>query len=244
MVWILPTLSRPAQCVEVLERIKAVGCSSKGVVFVNGESHRAGYEHAFCDLSVLPKGWKIVFNSENLGALGALNKVFADNLEEGFYGFIGDDEFLDENAPPDWDAKLIAAAGDWDFAHGIDSLHGGGRAQGYLCIGGKLARSVGYLAIPECWHWYGLDTMWETLTRSGACLERLVAAVKIDHRRPAASTDECYALGESSADVDFQVYAHWFRAELAKAARRVHLERRALAIRPSGFDPHADGAER
>src|ERR1700722_4570408 len=103
-MWILPTLSRPQQCAAVLARLCETGCSTQGVVVDNGDQGFSG---------VLPEKWSFLIPSKNLGALGALNKVFWDYPNEKFYGFVGDDEFVNTEG---WDKKLIEAAGDWDFS--------------------------------------------------------------------------------------------------------------------------------
>ena len=218
MTWILPTLSRPQQCAAVLNRMRETGCSTPGIVVLNGDQGFSG---------AMPEGWSIIVPDKNLGALGALNKVFELYPNEDFYGFIGDDEFVETDG---WDKKLIDAAGAWNFSHGIDSLHGGKRAQGYLCIGGKLARAVGYLALPEAHHWYGLDSMWEALAQAGACENICVEEVKIEHRHPRggkAEWDSCYELGKKNKDIDFQVYAHWLRHKLRETVERVKKARDA-----------------
>ena len=218
MTWILPTLSRPQQCAAVLNRMRETGCSTPGIVVLNGDQGFSG---------AMPEGWSIIVPDKNLGALGALNKVFELYPNEDFYGFIGDDEFVETDG---WDKKLIDAAGAWNFSHGIDSLHGGKRAQGYLCIGGKLARAVGYLALPEAHHWYGLDSLWEALAHAGACEHRCVGEVKIEHRHPyggKAEWDSCYELGEKNKDIDFQVCAHWLRHKLRETVERVKKARDA-----------------
>lgn len=219
-MWILPTLSRPQQCAAVLKRIKDAGCSSSGIVFVNGWASASSY---FKDDIEMPDGWSVHVSEENIGALGALNKVFELYPNEPFYGFVGDDEFLSE-APADWDQQLIKAAGDWNISHGYDNLHQGKRAQGYLCIGGRLARALGYLAIPECWHYYGLDDMWEALRSSKLCSETTFYDIKIEHRHPATGKiqmDACYELGMSNRDIDQQHYFHWMRTHLPLVAQRI-----------------------
>lgn len=224
-MWILPTLSRPQQCAAVLDRMRETGCSTRGIVYVNESENTPQYR----DLRfLLPNRWRLFLSEEgNIGALGALNKIFELYLNEDFYGFCGDDELVHTQG---WDKKLIDAAGAWNFSHGVDNLHGGKRAQGYLCIGGKLARAVGYLALPEAHHWYGLDSMWEALAQAGACENICVEEVKIEHRHPRggkAEWDSCYELGEKNKDIDFQVYAHWLRHKLRETVERVKKARDA-----------------
>lgn len=217
-MWIVPTLSRPAQCAAVVQRMVDMGVSSPGEVFVNGHSRWEHYEEV---VRSLPKGWGIVFNKENIGALGALNRVLADHPDAKFYGFIGDDEFVET---PGFDERLIAAAGDWNISHGDDGVHKGERAQGYLCVGGKLARAVGYLAIPTCWHWFGLDNMWETIVLNGGCEKVFCPDVKIDHRHPhhkKGEMDDCYGRGEAKVTEDHYEFSKWIHTELSKVLLRI-----------------------
>ena len=213
-MWILPTFNRPEQCAAVLRNFAARGGATPGVVVVNGgdaEGIRAS----------LPEGWYVFSPESNRGALGALNSAFEKQPTAKWYGFIGDDEFVQT---PQFDRELVVAAGDWGLAHGDDGVHGGKRAQGYVVIGGKLARAVGYLTIPGCWHWYGFDEMWETLVRIGACKKVFVPEVKIEHRHPyfgKGKMDKTYEVGASRKDMDFQEYAHWCRTKLPGIAKRV-----------------------
>ena len=224
-MWVLPTLSRPYHCAAVIDRIREMRSSSTGVVFLNGQTDAAEY---FEDEVYLPKGWRFFLSKTNIGALGALNRMFEDCPNEPWYGFIGDDEFVQT---PGFDTELIEAAGDWDIAHGDDGFNGGTRAQGGLVVGGELARAVGYLALPECWHWYGLDSMWEQLAQAGACRKVYVPGVKVEHRHPyhgKGKRDDCYALGESRKDIDQQIFFHWLRHDLQKTVERVKKARGGL----------------
>lgn len=227
-MWILPTMSRPEQCAEVLRRIREIGCSTKGVVFVNGLSLSDAYNSAIG--SDLPEGWRIEFWPENIGCIGALNKCFELWPNEPFYGFLGDDEFLMEGNPSDWDLRLVNAAGSWDFSHGLDDVNRGMRAQGYLCIGGELVRALGYMAIPTGWHWFMLDCMYEWLAGRAAfggafvCKNILVPDVKIEHRHPywdKAPMDSCYELGASRKEEDRKIFVDWLRKELPLVAERI-----------------------
>ena len=65
-MWILPTMGRGVQCAEMAQRLKAMGCSTPGVVFVNGDP--VAYEGI--DLH-LPEGWRVIEQGagENIGVL-------------------------------------------------------------------------------------------------------------------------------------------------------------------------------
>lgn len=218
-MWILPTLNRPAQCLEVLETIGDHGCSTPGVVFVNGPEYAAEYER-LCGPIVDLLGWSLEFHEKNIGAIGALNRTFKAFPDEPWYGFIADDEFITSAY---FDEKLIEAAGGWNIAHGNYGFKQK-RAQGCLCIGGELARALGYIAIPDCWHWFGLDDMWEQLAQRGACENIFCEDVGIDHRHPLAGAgemDECYKLGQTRVMEDHYAFSKWVHLEMPPALKRI-----------------------
>lgn len=219
-MWVLPTHSRPEQCAEVLKALKEKNCTSKGIVFVNGLEHEAAYQQYVSPMVDL-LDWRIIFYPENLGALGALNKMFRAYRSEPFYGFIADDEFVETR---NFDEKLIKAAGSWNFSHGTDGNGNMKTAQGFLCLGGDLVRAVDYIAIPSCWHWFGIDNMWECLAEEGACLNVLCDTVKIEHRHPyhgKGVRDRCYDLGEVNAARDHYEFSHWVHREMPKVVERI-----------------------
>ncbi len=233
MVWILPTMSRPRQCAEVLKRIRDSGCTSQGIVFINGNEHRDEYYDALrypneAD-KFLPKGWAIGGSINNLGCIAALNLIFKAAPDEPWYGFIADDEMLEADAPRDWDQRLIKAAGDWRIAHGFEDWNMGRRCQGYPVLGGKLVRAVGYLALPTCRHNFGFDSHWEWLNGppafGGGGLHNLVCIpeIKIQHNRanPDLKTDTCYDLGASSMEDDRKRFWDFCMHDLKPAAERV-----------------------
>lgn len=226
-MWVMPTLNRPQQCAEVLRRIKESGCTSRGILVNNGEY----YDWPMSD--VMPRGWGVRYEEENLGCIGTLNKVFKLYPNEPWYGFIADDEFLLPESPHDWDQRLIAAAGDWKIAHGHENWNNGKRCQGYVVWGGKLVRAVGYWALPTTWHWFGLDSHWEWLqappTFGGGGLHNmvLVPEIKVEHNRakPDLVLDECYKLADSRAEEDRQRFWEFCMNDLKPTAERVRKAR-------------------
>lgn len=220
-MWILPTSHRPEQCRDAVTALAIAGCTTPGIVFVNGKEHREAYVNSLRGFITFPPQWTWRYENENSGALGALNKIFTEFPDEPFYGFLGDDEFMETL---NWDKKLIKAAGNWDIAHGNDGVNRGERAQGGLCIGGRLARAVGYLAIPECWHNFGLDDLWEAVARAGACRRHYLPNVRIDHRHPLhgkGMNDACYELGASRYAIDQQHFFHWLRYKSKDVVKRI-----------------------
>jgi hypothetical protein len=224
-MFILPTMSRPEQCAKVLRKIGRIGCTSAGVVFVNGESHVDEYRVKL----KLPSGWQVIYWHENIGALGALNKVFEMFPDEPWYGFIADDEFIEYGSRKDWDLRLIAAAGDWRVAHGWEDWNFGSRCQGYPVFGGKLVRAVGYLACRECFHNFGFDCMWEWMNGrvefGGGGLKNIVCLpeIRIRHNRanPDIVIDDCYKIVDDRKEEDRKRFWDWVRNDMRLAVERV-----------------------
>lgn len=223
-MWILPTLSRPAQCAAVVSQMIRMDCSTGLVVCVNG--NHAEYKEAFRNI-LTPS--LVRYEDTNIGALGALNKLFELYPNEKFYGFIADDEFV---MTPGFDKRLIEAAGDWNISHGNDQIQDGKRAQGYVCIGGKLARAAGYLALKDCWHWCGFDQMWETIAAAKGCEKNYCEDVIVEHRHPymnKGEMDDCYRLGESRKAEDVLAFRKWMYAEQGGLADVLNNIRKAKA---------------
>jgi hypothetical protein len=216
-MWILPTYNRPEQCAQVLNQLNIQDRQSHGIVFVNG--NREAYRHHLRNLEF--GSWRMVESeTENLGALGALNHVFKLHPDEPFYGFIADDEFVQT---ADWHRTLTQAAGAWRVSHGNDCRQSGLRIHGYVCIGGELARAVGYLAIPGCWHWFGFDNMWELIAKQLG-LQHFCYDVKVVHHHPYfgnGTMDECYRLGESRNRQDQLVFEAWRRQNAPEIIARI-----------------------
>lgn len=226
-MWCLPTLSRPKQCAEVLARIKQVGCSTPGIVFVNGEAHAKEY---LVELAGnMPDGWRIRVHPENIGCIAALNLMFKENQDAKWFGFIGDDEMLAEDVPSDWDKRLIDTAGNWKIAHGHEDWNDGRRCQGYPVWGHKLLRTVGYWALPDCFHNFGLDSHYDWLNGArpfgGGNLHNIVCLpeIKITHNRakPDVTMDECYKIADEAMEADRRIFWEWIKNDMPKTAMRI-----------------------
>jgi hypothetical protein len=221
MTWILPTFNRPAQCAAVLERL--MDCKSLGLVIINGYEHRDEYAKV-----KLPQDWQMIFLPENIGCIGALNHAFKLYPHSKWYGFIGDDEFLDPSGSSDWDKFLIEAAGDWNISHGYEDWNHGNRVQGYVCIGGELVRAVGYLAWHECFHNFGFDCMWEWLSGpyrifggGNSCTIINLPEIRIHHKRAEKKIDDCYRLADSTFEKDRESFWQWRVKEMPSVIDRI-----------------------
>src|SRR5665213_1963395 len=130
-VWVLPTHNRPVQCRSVIERIKEMGCSTPGVVVVNGLESALSYETW---KEELPENWQMVFMPENIGLCGAMRWFFSEYPNLPFYGVFTDDEFIET---PEWDVKLIAEAGRWKLAHANNGDTSATWPHSFMTFGGE-----------------------------------------------------------------------------------------------------------
>ena len=220
-MWVLPTFNRAARCAEALASYVRHGCSTSGVVVVNGLEQRAAYAAL-----ELPRGWRMTYRAENVGMNRALNDVFDAFPGEPFYGFLEDDTVVCSDG---WDRALIDAAGAWKVSHGQDGWQSSRRIHGAPCVGGKLASAVGALAIRTCFHWYGFDAMWERIDEACGVRTR-VETVRLEHKHflnPAvrAPKDATYVHAEARNRKDFAAYTAWVTSELPLVVARVNASR-------------------
>ena len=214
-MWILPTYCRPDRCREVLESLLATGCSTPGVVVVNGRETEAEYKAL-----PLPPAWRMAVLPENLGFVGGLNWAFDNHPDEPFYGFIADDEVA---RTPGWDRTLIEAAGAWRVSNGNDRWKSKERVHAHVCIGGELARAVGYLAIRNCWHWFGFDSMWEAVD-SEVGVRAYCESVRVDHKHylnGGSAFDMTYVTGGMRDAEDRRAFRAWTAIGLPQVVERV-----------------------
>jgi len=214
-MWILPTYNRPDKCQAVLDQIIEVGCSTVGIVVINGAcTNGLPYPALF-----LPDGWISVTLPENIGVCGAMQYAFTHYPDEDFYGLVCDDEYV---FTPGWDIILSEAAGNNKIAFGNDGWQSGRRQHGYVTWGGDLVRAVGFLSLPGLWHWFH-DDVWEAIAKA-ADLNMFCENVRVEHRHYRAGKsekDKTYEVGMSRAEQDRDVYQAWRNNEFDATMQRV-----------------------
>lgn len=201
-MWILPTMGRATQCQEVVNSAMAGGISTPGIVLVNGPEQTELYRSLR-----LPGDWSIAQLPQNLGICGALNLAFTSFRDEAWYGLVCDDEFV---FTPQFDLKLVSAAGSWAIAHGNDGWRSEKRIHTYVVFGGDLIRLTGWWALPGLWHWY-FDDVWEMIAQEFK-LRRFCRDVQTQHRHFAAGQapiDATYQSGESRTEQDKVRFHQW-----------------------------------
>jgi hypothetical protein len=213
-VWCLPTYRRPEQCAAVLKCIIAVGCSTPGIVIVNGTDDIEEYQKI-----KLPDQWKMVVLPQNIGCCGAMNWAFHNYPDEPFYGLICDDEFIYSAG---WDKRLTEAAGTKYISHANDKWQSGKRIHCYATFGGDLIREIGYWAIPGLWHWF-FDDQFENIANN-LNIVRYCEDVIGEHKHYLAGKtkkDDTYKAGESRNGMDHMIFQRWMLNDYPALKRRL-----------------------
>lgn len=215
-MYIIPSLNRPSQCAQVIDRLKKHKCSTPGILFVNTNEDDDG--HLYKTIALPPK-WMLEIHNKNLGLCGALNWVFKKYPNEPFYGMITDDEFVCTDG---WDKILVDAAGKWNIAHGNNGWQSDRRIHGFMTIGGELVRTIGYLMPQGLWHWFS-DDVWESIA-AGRNLRRFCQNVKIENKHwmlGNAHKDKTYELSESRNRQDQEIFMRWKENEFPIIMKRI-----------------------
>jgi hypothetical protein len=212
-MWIYATYNRPVQFKECLMRLTQVGCSTPGIILIQGTDTLIEYQQAWEEIKrVTPEGnnlknWEFVILPTNLGYCGGLNEAFKLHPNEPWYGNITDDERVHS---PGWDVKIPEAAGSWYVAHGNDHWQSEVRIHGLITWGGDLVRLCGGLAPPGMWHWW-IDNYWETIAAECG-LNKFVRDIMVEDKHYLSGKseyDETYKMGESRKDEDKAVFDAW-----------------------------------
>ena len=107
-----------------------------------------------------------------------LNAAFRNQPDADFYGFLADDIRI---SSPAILAKLEALAESWFLSYPNDTIHGKDLGT-HFCIGGNLAREMGWVAHPLFNHYY-IDRVWQGLAQANG-LYRYAPDVIFRHEHP------------------------------------------------------------
>jgi hypothetical protein len=215
-MWVLPTLGRPVICQRALSSIIQVGCSTPGIVVIDGD-----LDPRYRELN-LPSGWTLHANPHNRGYLDTFNWAFRTYPDEPWYGLLNDDFMV---RTPGWDERLVAAAGALGFSSSNDLWQSGqpapgkpgGRMCGALVFGGDMLRALGWWAPPGLFHCYA-DDAWELiLDRLGN--RKYLRDVIVEHWQEEADETHQHAYGKLEADR--LVWERFKREHMSAAIGRV-----------------------
>lgn len=226
-MWLLPSWQRPELCRRAIEACAAMGMTSRGVLFI--DPPHDGYHFP------VPDNWTVVRSTERVGMAAAHRYVFDRFPDEDSYCFIADD-----NVPitPGWDKALEGACwneerkGFWNVAFCDDDFFISARKRrpdgtphdlgGLPCIGGDLARAVGWWALPGVFQCY-IDDAWNCLSRE-LKVRCYVESVTVEHyqwrtgRREKDATD---TVSQDHAEGDLDIFNRWMQQEFNQTIERV-----------------------
>lgn len=218
-MWILTSLGRPDRIRAVVNSYDWTNQSRVLLTLWQGDKRLDEYMS-----QKWPGGWQIKTVTMR-GNGPTYNEIFERYPHEHCYGFLADDAVLE---PQGMLRQLEEAAGDWNIAYANDG-HWGDRLPTMPCIGGELARAVGYLAPPCLTHW-AIDTAWGEIGRRLNCLRYLPQCV-YTHLNPVWGTapdDATYRAARQSSFGWEQLLRGWMVNEMPLAIERVKLKKSYL----------------
>jgi hypothetical protein len=178
----------------------------------------AEYQRTISDLLVLP---------ERLGYSGTLNYVARQEWDEhSILGAFGDDVlFRTQN----WDHKVNKALVTPGIAFGDDLAHHAAHPTAVF-MSSRVAKALGYLALPDCRHQYVDNAWWEVGTALG--ILRYLPDVIVEHMHVAyqkAEWDATYheVYSQPQAGIDHAAFLAW---KADKMAGEVAKAREALSL--------------
>jgi hypothetical protein len=176
-MWLIPSHRRPDKLFRLLSSLNLDDFRHEGAVVVSA-SDRELVRYKELEL---PSGWFLAVCPPEVTFLGEkLNWAFEQWRQEPWYGFLADDLVKQEGDLED----LIVAAESWNIAYPDDGYHGEGMCT-HFCLGGKLARTAGWLAMP----WFKqncIDSVWYEVGMVNGLL-RYCPQVRFEHLHPGLS---------------------------------------------------------
>lgn len=154
-----------------------------------------------------------------LGFGGKINHLFRLYPDASFYACMQDDVVP---LTPLWDT-ILAEACKGGIAYPDDGLQRENLPTNPFIDGG-LARRMGFLAMPMCWHWF-IDNAWKDIGHAVGHL-RYVPDVLIEHRHWAnhkAPVDPTYQGAAERSAEDKEAYRLWRAFEFPVLAERMNV---------------------
>lgn len=155
---VLPSMGRPDAYTQCIESWRSTTCGDSRVISI------------VPDESNYPSHSDVIATSDPFtdGVVKAINKAFMSNPNYAAYMFAADDMRF---RTPRWDTTFLSTLRAQDgigVVYGDDTIEGP-RIPTHWCVGGRLARAVGYLGLPTCRHICS-DVFWMDLATRMSCL--------------------------------------------------------------------------
>ncbi len=206
-MWFIPTRNRPEAMREVIAAMEATDCVPKCAIMVDGPHYDIKW----------PSHWDVHYSNQHLEMQLALNSLFALYPDEPCYGVLTD---TSRPKTQDWASKLEAAAGSGAISIanvGRDRFNPdtGKRRLTAYCLGGALARAVGWVWFDKAVHLYG-DNVWEDIAYELGIMRYLpdttiLALLKRDGEVPVDENHKRLWNGKPYPEHDRQAYVAWKR---------------------------------
>lgn len=220
-MWILTSLGRPDRIRELVDSYTWGDHSTVYLTLYDGDKRLNEYLNA-----QWPVGWQIEV-VKMMGNGPTYNEMLRRYPDEACYGFMADDQLLET---PGMLRALENVAGDWNLAYANDKHHGEAIPT-MPCIGGELARAVGYLSPSNIVHW-GIDCCWYEIAKRVGAL-RYQEHLTYEHKNPVWGTapdDRTYGLARHRSFGYTDLFRAWVHGgELARAVNRVETRKRVAA---------------
>lgn len=203
-MWLLPTRGRAKLCQEFLDACVKTGMSTPGIIVIDNRID------SYPDLKV-PPNWAATRLPLDMGDCCRL--VFDLFPKAKFYGWVADDLLP---VSPEWDIKLIEAAGDWyvsdcndvGYICEIDTRVENSLC-GAFCYGGEFFRALGWW-VPPGLRQAGIDDVHTHICVRTLPLRHHLHDVYVEHRnyrtlkRVKDETDEHVRDGVGYVEIDVE----------------------------------------
>lgn len=220
-MWILTSLGRPDRIRAVVESYQWGAESSVLLTLWEKDPRLAEYA-----VQTWPENWSV----ETVPMRGngpTYNEILRRHPNEKCYGFLADDALLDVQGML---RMLEEKAGAWCVSYANDKHHGESIPT-MPCIGGELARSIGYLAPAGIVHW-AIDNAWYEIGNRVDGL-RYCPELTYTHLNPVWGTapdDDTYKRARLLSFGYHDLFRAWVHGgELASAVRRVDVAKQKAA---------------
>ncbi len=211
-MWILTSMGRPDRIRKLVDSYAWGNHSTVVLALADGDSRLQDY---------LSQQWPVGWQIEVVKMFGngpTYNEMLHRYPDEAQYGFLADDQILESK---DMLRVLELAAGNWNVSYANDKHHGA-TIPTMPCIGGELARAVGYLSPENIVHW-GIDCCWYEIGKRLNAL-RYQEHLTYEHENPVWGTapdDRTYRLARQRSFGYQDLFRAWMLGgELDRAVKR------------------------
>jgi hypothetical protein len=218
-MWIFTSLGRPDLIRRIVDSYAWGGETRVILALYDGDKRLPEY---------LAQKWPAGWQTKIVTVLGngpTYNEIFSRYPSESCYGFLADDAILDI---PGMLRQLEEGAGDWNIAYANDK-HWGEKLPTMPCIGGHLARAIGFLSPPQIIHW-AIDTAWGEIGRRLGNL-RYFPHLTYTHLNPVWGTAPDDATYQRSRMHSFgweEILRSWIINDLPSIIERVNVVRKEV----------------